>query len=157
MPTAVYPGSFDPPTRGHLDIIERALGIFGTLIVAIGANSAKNATFTVAERLELLRASLGPRAGLEIRSFEGLLVDWCRQEKLGPVVRGLRDAADFDYERAMTMQNRALAPSIDTVFLMPSLEYAFTSSTLLREIVAAGGDASPWLPEPVLEKLRECQ
>lgn len=151
--TAVFPGSFDPPTRGHEDLIARALAIFGRLVVAIGSNSAKTSTFTVAERIELLHTSLGARPGLEIRSFQGLLTDYCRQEQLGPVVRGLRNSGDFDYERTMTHQNRTLAPDLDTVFLMPSLEFTFTSSTLIREIVAGGGDASPWLSDTVLAKL----
>lgn len=152
---AVYPGSFDPPTRGHIDLIERAQGIFGRLVVAVGVNGSKTGTFSADERIAMLTELLAEHDSIEVTSFEGLLVDWCRARGLGPVVRGVRNATDFDYERTMSMQNRALAPEIDTVFLMPSHEFAFTSSSLIREIVAAGGDASPWLHASVLTRLSE--
>ncbi len=153
--TAVFPGSFDPPTYGHLDLLDRALDLFGSVVIAIGKNSDKRSLFEVEERIALLEACVTPGAQVKVRSFDGLLVDWCRREGLGPIVRGVRNGLDFEYERAMALHNRTMAPEVDTVFLMPRAEHSFTSSSLLREIVRAGGDARPWLPAPVLAAMHE--
>ncbi|MCA8971547.1 MAG: pantetheine-phosphate adenylyltransferase [Planctomycetes bacterium] len=152
--TAVFPGSFDPPTLGHLDLVDRALELFDQVVVAIGINMAKRGFLTVDERAAVLHECLDGRERVTVRTFEGLIAPWCAREGLGPIVRGVRNAVDFEYERSMAIHNRALAPSVDTVFLMPSPELTFTSSTLIREIVAGGGDASPWLPEPALRAMQ---
>ncbi|PIE22295.1 MAG: pantetheine-phosphate adenylyltransferase [Planctomycetota bacterium] len=146
----VFPGSFDPPHLGHLDIAERALAVFGSLTIAVGANSAKSPVFTCEERVQLLREALGEREGLRIESFEGLLVEYCRSNGHDVVVRGVRGGRDLDYEMPMAVANRTLYPDLDTVFFVTASEHAFHSSTIIKELLAAGGDTSSFLPEAVL-------
>jgi pantetheine-phosphate adenylyltransferase len=155
MVQPLFPGSFDPPTKGHLDLIERALRSFGSLCVAVAENSTKTPTFSVEERLELLTACLGERPGLEITSFDGLVVDYCHAHGYDTILRGLRTVSDLEYEYSMALTNRTLAPEVETVFLMPRLEFSFTSSSLIKEVLRNGGDVTNFLPEPVIQKLKE--
>ena len=148
---ALYPGTFDPPTFGHLDVVHRAARLFDRVVVAVGDNGRKSALFTVQERVELLRRHVAELPGVSVTSFRGLVVDFARAEGLGVLVRGLRTVSDFEYEYQMALTNRALAPRVDTVFVMPSAEYAFLSSSLIKEVLRHGGDASRWLPEDVAD------
>mgnify|MGYP006309059891 CR=1 FL=1 len=147
--TALYPGSFDPVTNGHLDVIERASRLFERLIVAVGHNRAKEPIFSVDERIEHLRHSCGHLSGVEVASFEGLLTTAARSFGVVAVIRGLRAVSDFEWEFQMALMNRELAPECETVFLMPRAEYSYISSTMIREIARFGGDVSPFVPDPV--------
>lgn len=137
---AVYPGSFDPPTRGHEDLIRRSLNLADEVIVAVARNGTKQPLFTIEERLEMLRASVGDLPGVQFTSFEGLLVDFARSVGARMVVRGLRAVADFEYEFQMALMNRHLAPGLETVFLVPALDLTYLSSSLVREVARHGGD-----------------
>ncbi len=150
----LFPGSFDPPTHGHIDLIQRGLALFGELTVAVAENTGKTPTFSLDERVELLRRCLGEREGLYVRGFTGLVVDYCAAHGHRLIVRGLRTVSDLEYEYSMALTNRSLAPGIETCFLMPSLEYSFTSSSLAKEVLRAGGDASSFLPQEVIESLQ---
>ncbi len=154
---AICPGSFDPITLGHVDIVERALAFADTVIVAVAHTSTqvKRGMFTVEERLEMIRETFADRPGVEAAEFEGLLVDFARRRDASLVIRGLRGVADFEYEFQMARMNRALAPGIETVFLAPDSAFTFLSATLIREITMLGGDPSPFVPAPVLRRLRE--
>lgn len=156
---ALFPGTFDPFTLGHLDLVRRALRLFDRVTVAVAEHHAKNAIFDVTERLELARASLRdvdgrPLAGAEVTALSGLLVDGCRRLGAGAVVRGVRSAADLEYERAMALTNRALAPEVETVLLLPDPAFGHVSSTLVRQIARMGGDVAPFVPAPVADALR---
>jgi len=151
----IYPGSFDPPSKGHLDLCERALALFGKLSVAVGVNSVKAPFFSVPERIELLRRCLGERPGLTVCSYQGLLVDFCRQNGLNLIIRGLRTSVDFDFEYGMAATNRRIAGGIETIFVPAAVEQGFTSSTLIKEILEAGGDATAFLHPLVIEKMKE--
>ena len=158
MRSAVYPGSFDPVTLGHLDVVERATGVFDRLVVAVLANPRKQPLLPLDERLALLRAALAGlpadrAARVEVASFDGLTVDACRAHGAASIVRGLRVVSDFELELQLAHNNRRLAPGIDTVFLMTSLEHAYVSSTLVREIASFGGDVSGMVPPAVVEAL----
>ena len=155
MVSALYPGSFDPVTLGHLDLIQRALPLFDGLTVAVAINSSKQATFTPEERVAMLREVLPQSDKLEVTTFAGLVVDYCRREGIGAILRGVRTVSDFEFEYQMALTNRHLAPGIDTVFVMPSVQYSYVSSSLIREIVKNGGDVSGFLPGPVERRLRE--
>jgi pantetheine-phosphate adenylyltransferase len=155
MVSAVYPGSFDPVTRGHLDLVERALPLFDRLTVAVAINSSKSATFTVDERKEMLREVLPEDSRLDVVTFRGLVVDFCRQQRIGAILRGVRTVSDFEYEYQLALTNRHLAPDIETVFVMPSAQYSYVSSSLIREIVRNGGDVSSFLPPAVERRLRD--
>jgi pantetheine-phosphate adenylyltransferase len=155
MVFAIYPGSFDPVTRGHLDLVERALPLFDKLTVAVAVNSSKNATFTPDERVAMLREVLPADPRLSVTTFRGLVVDFCRAQGIGAILRGVRTVSDFEYEYQMALTNRHLAPGIETVFVMPSVQYSYVSSSLIREIVRNGGDVGSFLPPPVESRLRE--
>lgn len=155
MVSALYPGSFDPVTRGHLDLIERALPLFDRLTVAVAQNSSKTPTFTADERAQMLRDVLPKDPRLSVTTFRGLVVDFCRAQGIGAILRGVRTVSDFEYEYQMALTNRHLAPAIETVFVMPSVQYSYVSSSLIREIVRNGGDVSTFLPPPVERALRE--
>ena len=155
MVSALYPGSFDPVTCGHLDLVERSLPLFDHLTVAVAANSQKNATFTPDERVAMLREVLPEDTRLSVTAFQGLVVDFCRAQGIGAVLRGVRTVSDFEYEYQMALTNRHLAPGIETVFVMPSVQYSYVSSSLIREIVRNGGDVSSFVPGPVERALRE--
>ncbi len=149
---AVCPGSFDPVTLGHLDIIGRAAAVFDEVIVAVGANVSKNALFSVAERIELLQACL-TWDNVRVVSFSGLLTQWCVDNDVQAIVKGLRAAGDFEYERPMAEMNALLAPAVDTVFLAASASYATVSSSLIKEVAGLGGDVSAFVPEQVRDRL----
>ncbi len=153
--TAVCPGSFDPVTNGHVDVIERASRLFDRLIVAVGRNTAKAPVFTVEERLEHLRCTVGHLPGVEVTAFTGLLTDAVRQFGALAVIRGLRAVSDFEWEFQMALMNRELDPGCETVFLMPSARFSFVSSTMIREIARLRGDISAFVPEPVASALLE--
>ena len=152
---AVYAGSFDPPTYGHLDLVERAAKLFPRVIVAVGHNSARTALFTMAERLELLRALCAPHANVSVDSFEGLLVDYGKRVGARVIVRGLRAGTDFEYELQIAHANADLRPEIDTVFLPTRTNYGFISASLVREIGRHGGDLSRYAPPSVADALRQ--
>ena len=155
MVFAIYPGSFDPVTRGHLDLVERALPLFDKLTVAVAINSSKNATFTPDERVAMLREVLPKDPRLSVTTFRGLVVDFCRAQGIGAILRGVRTVSDFEYEYQMALTNRHLAPGIETVFVMPSVQFSYVSSSLIREVVRNGGDVGSFLPPPVERRLRE--
>ena len=148
---AVYPGTFDPVTNGHLDIIKRGLSIFDRLIVAILHNPAKKTLLTVDERLELLQKSLNNTANVEVDTFCGLLVDYVVHKKADAILRGMRATSDFEYEFQLALMNRRLNKNIQTVFLMTGLRWIFTSSSIIKEAARFGGDIKGMVP-PVVEK-----
>ncbi len=152
---AIYPGTFDPITNGHLDLIERGLRIFDHIIVAVAEGSYKKTLFTVAERLEMMRDALADRPNVTIDSFQGLLVDYVKSRKATVVLRGLRAVTDFEYEFQMAMMNRRLEPEIETVFLMTGLRWVFLSSSILKEAAMHGGNIEGMVTELVYKKLRE--
>lgn len=149
MRTAVYPGSFDPVTNGHIDVVRRAVRLFDRVIVAVGHNRAKSPLFTVEERLEHLEHTVGGIPGVEVASFHGLLTDAVQQFSAVAVIRGLRAVSDFEWEFQMALMNRELSPDCETVFLMPNPKYSFVSSTMIREIASLGGDVSAFLPPEI--------
>jgi pantetheine-phosphate adenylyltransferase len=154
MPAAIYPGSFDPLTNGHLSIIQRSLKVFDRVIVAIAVNPKKVPLFTVEERVELIRDSCtDPR--VEVDHFEGLLVSYARKRGVKTLLRGLRAVSDFDYEFQMANMNRTLAPDVETVFMMTGEDYFYISSQLVREAAAMGGDVDGLVPKSVLARLNE--
>ena len=153
---AVYPGSFDPFTNGHLDVVDRALGIFDRLIVAVAGNPEKRQPlFTVDERLQLIRASVNGRDRVEVASFTGLTVEYARSQGASTLVKGLRAYSDFDAELQQALMNRKLAPDIHTVFLMSSFAHIFVSSSILKDIASYGGKVSDLVPPPVARALKE--
>jgi pantetheine-phosphate adenylyltransferase len=137
---AIYPGSFDPPTRGHEDLIRRSLALADRVIVAVAVNVAKQPLFSVEERLDMLRKAAGDEPGVSFESFEGLLADFARRVGASVVVRGLRAVSDFEYEFQMALMNRQLHRSLETVFLVPALDLTYLSSSLVREVARFGGD-----------------
>jgi pantetheine-phosphate adenylyltransferase len=159
MRTAVYPGSFDPITNGHVDVIRRAIAVFDSVVVGVLANPRKTPLLTVGERMALIGAVLRD-AGLEddrvhVAQFDGLTVDFCRQHRALAIVRGLRAISDFDSEMQLAHNNRVLAPEIDTVFFMTAVEHGFISSSLVKEIASFGGDVSSMVPTAVARELAE--
>ena len=152
---AIYPGSFDPPTRGHEDLIRRSLLLSDRLIVAVAVNVSKQPLFGVEERLAMLRTAVGQDPRIEFVSFEGLLADFARRVGASVVVRGLRAVSDFEYEFQMAGMNRQLMPEVETLFLTPSDQYQFVSGTFVREIATLGGDVSKFVAPSVLQRLRE--
>ncbi|MFO7776140.1 MAG: pantetheine-phosphate adenylyltransferase [Candidatus Hydrogenedentota bacterium] len=152
---AIYPGSFDPPTYGHLDLVERATRMFSRVVVAVARNPEKAGLFSVDERVEMLRATTTHIPRVEVDAFEGLTVEYARQRAAVALVRGLRVASDFELELTMAITNQKLLPGIDTVCLMPSEQYLFLSSRLVREIGQLGGDLTPFVPPEVSQRLRQ--
>jgi pantetheine-phosphate adenylyltransferase len=154
--TAVYPGSFDPLTNGHLDVVDRALGIFDRLIIAVAANPEKRQPlFTVDERIQLITASLKGRERVEVSSFRGLTVEFARSKGATTLVKGLRAYSDFDAELQQALMNRKLAPDIHTVFLMSSFAHIYVSSSILKDIASYGGNVSDLVPPVVARALKE--
>ena len=153
MKKAIYPGSFDPVTKGHVDVIKRASKMFDRLIVGVLINRAKNPLFSIDERVTMLEEIFKDFDNIEIVSFEGLLVDYCHNNNISTIVRGLRAVTDFEYELQIAQTNRVIAPDIDTVFLTTSLEYAYLSSSVVKEIAAYGGNIQPLVPETVVDKI----
>lgn len=154
MTTVVCPGSFDPVTLGHLDIIKRAADLFEDVIVCVVANPNKQGTFTIDERKALIEQACADIPGVRVDSFYGLLVDYCREQGATAVIKGLRDSTDYDYELPMAHMNRSIA-EVDTVFLPTRSDLSFVSSSLCREVTRLGGDVSHLLPEPVAVALKE--
>ena len=154
---AIVPGSFDPLTLGHEDIVRRALALAGRVIVAVGhsAQSPKQGMFTVDERVALVRKVFADEPRIEAAAFQGLLVDFARSRGARVVVKGVRTVGDFEYEMQMALMNRRLTPELDTVFLSPDPAHAFVSATLIRQIATLGGDVAPFVPPPVLARIRE--
>jgi pantetheine-phosphate adenylyltransferase len=146
---AIYPGSFDPVTNGHLDVIFRAAALFDKVVVAIAQNVSKSGFFSPQERADLLRAVLGEDPRMEVDVFEGLLVEYVRRRGAGVIVRGLRAVADFEYEFQLALMNRRLVPDVDTVFLMTDERNFYVSSSLVKEVAGFGGDISGFVPEVV--------
>ncbi len=152
---AVFPASFDPPTNGHLDVARRALQIFDRLVLAVAVNMSKQGTFTVDERLGMLRAEFGDEPRVEITSFNGLTVDFAQQVNARVIIRGVRAMSDFEYEFEMALMNKRLYQDVETVFMLPSQEYMFVSSSRLKELVQFGRDVEEFVPPEVAKKLRE--
>jgi pantetheine-phosphate adenylyltransferase len=154
---AVYPGSFDPLTNGHVDIIERGARLFDRIVVAILVNAEKSPLFSTAERVEIARKVFKDHANVEVDTFDGLLVDYVAKRKANVLVRGLRAVSDFEYEFQMALMNRHLNPAIETVFMMPAEKYSYISSRLIKEVFALGGQVRGLVPELVETRLREKQ
>ena len=155
MRTAIYPGSFDPPTYGHLDIIERASKLCDELIIGVLKNSAKTPLFSVEERVKILENTVENIPNVKVIPFEGLLVDFARKMKARMIVRGLRAITDFEYELQMAQTNHKLEREIETIFLTTSLEYSYLSSSTVKEVAAFGGDISQFVPDIVIEWMQE--
>ena len=153
--TAIYPGSFDPPTNGHLDLIERGSHIFDELVVAILRNPDKSPLFTVAERRQMLEELTAGFKNIRIDTFGGLTVDYAAKVKASAVLRGIRALSDYEYELQMALMNRKLRPTIETVFMMPAEQYSYLSSRLVREVAKLGGTIRGLVPELVERRLRE--
>jgi pantetheine-phosphate adenylyltransferase len=153
--TAICPGSFDPITNGHLDIIHRAATMFDRLVVAVLRNTEKQCLFSIEDRVTLIRESLQGVPNVEVDAFEGLLVDYVRAKGARHILRGIRALSDFEYEFQMALMNRRLAPEVDTVFLMPREEYTYLSSRLVREVARLGGPVEGLVPAPVARLLKE--
>jgi pantetheine-phosphate adenylyltransferase len=152
--SAIYPGSFDPITNGHVDIVERGLKVFDRVVVAVLENPKKRPLFTTKERVKMVQEIFAANPRIEVRAFDGLLVEFARAQKTRVVIRGLRAISDFEYEFQMALMNRSLAPDIETFFMMPSVHYSFLSSNLVREVASLGGSVEGLVPGPVARKLR---
>lgn len=151
---AVYPGTFDPVTLGHIDIIERGARLATRLVVAVAVNVEKKPMFTIDDRLEMLREAAGHLPNVEISHFEGMAVDFVRERKASVLLRGIRTVTDFESEFQMAMTNRQLAAGIETIFVMASLQHSFISSRLIKETASLGGDISPFVPRHVVARLQ---
>jgi pantetheine-phosphate adenylyltransferase len=152
---AIYPGSFDPPTNGHLDLIQRGSKIFDELVVAILRNSEKVPMFSVAERREMLLELTADLSNVQIDTFDGLMVEYAKSMDASCVLRGIRAVSDYEYELQMALMNRKIEPTLETVFMMPADKYSYVSSRLVREVAQAGGPVKGLVPEVVEQKLRE--
>jgi len=152
---AVYPGTFDPVTNGHIDLVERSLRIFDAVLVAVAENPKKTPLFSLEERIAMFKKVTAKYRNVVIEGFDGLLVDYVKQKKAVGIIRGLRAVSDFEYEMQMALMNRRLDSDIETVFLMPSEEYSFITSTIVKEAASYGGDVSSLVPRAVVEKLNK--
>ena len=153
MKKAIYPGSFDPVTYGHIDIIERSAKVFDKLIVAVLVNSAKKPLFTTQEKVDMIRKATSHLDNVEVVSFSGLLVDFAKEQGASVSVRGLRAVTDFEYELQIAQTNHAVNPKIDTIFLTTSLQYAYLSSTITKEVASYGGDISKFVPKELVDRV----
>lgn len=151
----IYPGTFDPLTNGHLDIIQRAAAMFDDVVIAVAASPSKNTMFTLEERVALAKEATKNWPNVEVAGFSGLLVDFAQQQKANILIRGLRTTMDFEYEFGLTSMYRKLMPGLESLFLTPSDEYAFISSTIVREVAIHGGDVTGLVPPPVVEGLKK--
>ena len=152
---AIYPGSFDPVTYGHLDVLKRAVDIFGSVIIAVADNTRKKYMFTLEERVELIKESTKGMKGVKVESFNGLVIEYARKKKTNVLIRGLRMTSDFDYEFQIALTNRRLAEDIETVFLMPSEQHSFVSSSILKEVSRFNANISSFVPLCVAKRLKE--
>ena len=152
---AIYPGTFDPVTNGHLDVIKRGSVIFDTLVVSVGCNPLKDALFSVKERMEMIREYVKDLKNVEVDSFEGMLVDYVKKQQTNIILRGIRTVSDFEYEFQRALTNRVLNKEVETVFVMTSEQYSFLNFTLIREIVSLGGSVSAFVPPHVESRLIE--
>ncbi len=150
---AIYPGTFDPVTYGHIDIIRRAAALFDHLIIAVAPNRIKGPIFNVEERVDLLSATVSELSNIEVTPFSGLLMDYAKSKNANIIIRGLRAISDFEYEIQMAAMNRQLAADVETLFLSPTAEYSFLSSTMVRDVARHNGDVSAFVPEVVVEAL----
>ncbi len=150
---AIYPGTFDPITYGHIDVIHRAIKLFPKVIVLVAQNPVKNPLFTDEERTAMIREIFRGRSNIVVDSFEGLLVDYARRRNATVIIRGLRALSDFEYEFQMALMNRKLAPNVDTVFLVPHEKYTYLNSTIVREVAKLGGDIADFVPPGVRRRL----
>lgn len=155
MAIAIYPGSFDPVTRGHLDIIARASKAVDKLIIGVLINSAKNPLFTIEERAALIRECVKEYSNVEVQTFGGLTVDFARQNHAGIIIRGLRAVTDFEIEMQIAQTNHVICPEVDTMFFTTSLEYAYLSSTIAKEVASYGQDVSRFVPDVVAQAMKE--
>ena len=155
MRTVIYPGSFDPVTNGHLDVIERAAKLFDRVIVAVAENDGKNPLFTLAERAAMVRQAVRHLPHVEADVFEGLLVEYCARRKAEAIIRGLRAVSDFEFEFQLALMNRKLNENVETIFMMPKDTYTFLSSRMVKEIARLGGDVSAFVPPHVRVALRK--
>lgn len=157
-PRALYAGTFDPMTLGHLDLIKRGLQLFDSLVVGLARNSAKTPLFTVEQRMDMIREEVRNLSAVSVDSFSGLVVDYCRKNDIQVLLRGVRTVTDFEYEYRMALTNRALHDGVETVFLMPNEQYSYLSSTLIKEVYAGGADLkrflSPRIHQLMLERLQ---
>ncbi|MFZ1941957.1 MAG: pantetheine-phosphate adenylyltransferase [Terracidiphilus sp.] len=151
---ALYPGTFDPPTSGHVDLIQRGAKIFDHLTVAILINPVKNPLFTVEERVEMLKEVTAGIGNISVATFDGMMVEFARQQGASAVLRGIRAISDYEHEFQMALMNRRLAPEVETVFLQPAGRYSFVSSRMVKEVFSFGGDVSGLVPPNVLKRLR---
>ncbi|MAW61113.1 MAG: pantetheine-phosphate adenylyltransferase [Planctomycetes bacterium] len=154
QPRALYPGTFDPPTLGHLDLIRRGVDLFGPLLVAVANNNTKKPLFTAEERIAMIQAEVGDLP-VTVEYFRGLVVEHARERGISVILRGVRTVSDFEYEYQMAMTNRTLEPKIETAFVMPSEKYSYLSSRLIKEVYASGGELRRFLPEAVHDQLIE--
>jgi pantetheine-phosphate adenylyltransferase len=155
MRTAIYPGSFDPFTNGHLDVLQRATKLFDRVIVGIARNESKDSLFSLEERLALMRPAIASMKNVRAEIFEGLLVEYAARQKARAIVRGLRAVSDFEYEFQMALMNRKLDEKIETIFMMPKDTYTFISSRIVKEIARLGGDITPFVPPHVATALKK--
>jgi len=155
MNRAIYPGTFDPITNGHIDIIQRAVSIFGQVLVSVVKVSSKDALFSFNQRVKLVKEATAKIKGVKVEGFNGLVVDFANKKKVKVIVRGLRMISDFEYEFQMALTNRNLAPEVETIFLMPHPEYSFISSRLIKEAACLGADLKKFLPSAVVSALRD--
>ena len=151
---ALYPGTFDPPTNGHIDLIQRGSRLFDQLVVAVLNNRGKNPLFSVSERVEMLEEATRAMSNVLVATFDGLMVEFARLQGASAVLRGIRAISDYEYEFQMALMNRRLAPEIETVFLQPAGRYSFVSSRMLKEVFSLGGDVTGLVPPNVLKRLR---
>jgi pantetheine-phosphate adenylyltransferase len=151
---ALFPGTFDPPTNGHIDLIQRGAILFGHLTVAVLNNPGKNPLFSVAERVEMLQEVIVSMPNVSVATFDGLTVEFARQQGAAAILRGIRAISDYEYEFQMALMNRRLAPEIETVFLQPAGRYSFISSRMLKEVFSFGGDVTGLVPPNVIKRLR---
>jgi pantetheine-phosphate adenylyltransferase len=152
---AIYPGTFDPVTFGHLDVLERAAKLFDTVIISVAKSSSKSTLFSYTERVDMITSAAKGINNIRVAAFEGLLVDYAKSQGADSIIRGLRAVSDFEYEFQMALTNRKIASGIETVFLMPSEKYSYISSTLVREIAKYNGDVSAFVPEEVAGLLKQ--
>lgn len=155
MKKAVYPGTFDPVTNGHLDVIKRGSLIFDMLVVSVGCNPLKDALFSVAERMEMIQEHVKDLKNVEVDSFQGMLVDYLKKQKTNIILRGIRTVSDFEYEFQRALTNRVLNKEVETVFVMTSEQYSFLNSTLIKEAVSLGGSVSQFVPPNVERRLAQ--